>query len=50
MSLPTMPSVRVSEDTLHAIENALDEDRMKAVFAAQMKQRFGKNLQVNGFH
>jgi thiamine kinase-like enzyme len=46
MNVATRPYAREREDTLHAIENVLDKDWMKPVFAAKMRQRFGKNLQV----
>lgn len=49
MTVATVPHEREREDTLHAIQNALDQDRMSAVFAAKLKQRFGHNLQVNDF-
>lgn len=50
MTMATRPCARERDDALHAIENALDKDRMKPVFAAKMKQRFGKNLQVSNLH
>lgn len=49
MTVATVPYEREREDTLRAIQNALDQDRMRAVFAAKLKQRFGHNLQVNDF-
>lgn len=49
MTVATMPYVRERDDTVHAIKDALDKDRMKAVFAAKLAQRFGNNLQINGF-
>ncbi len=48
MAVATMPYVREGDDAVLAIENALDKDRMEAVFAAKLKQRFGNNLQING--
>jgi hypothetical protein len=50
MTVATRPYARERADALHAIENALDKDRMQSVFAARMKQRFGKNLQVSNLH
>jgi tRNA A-37 threonylcarbamoyl transferase component Bud32 len=50
MNVATRPYAREREDTLHAIENALDKNLMQAVFAAKMQQRFGKSMQVNGLH
>jgi tRNA A-37 threonylcarbamoyl transferase component Bud32 len=47
MTVATRPHVRELDDALHAIENALDKNRMQTVFAAKMQQRFGKNLQVS---
>ncbi len=47
MTVATRPYARERDDALHAIENALDKDRMRAVFAAKMQQRFGKNFQVS---
>ncbi|RIK81267.1 hypothetical protein DCC62_02525 [candidate division KSB1 bacterium] len=49
MTVATVPYEREREDTLRAIQNALDQDRMRAVFAAKLKQRFGHNLQVKDF-
>jgi tRNA A-37 threonylcarbamoyl transferase component Bud32 len=46
MTVATRPSVRERYNALHAVENAMDKDRMQPVFAAKMQQRFGKNLQV----
>lgn len=51
MIVAKMPHVRDrDEEALLAIENALDKDRMRPVFAAKMKQRFGKNVQVGDLY
>jgi tRNA A-37 threonylcarbamoyl transferase component Bud32 len=50
MTVATMPYARKRDDALHAIENALDKDRMRAVFAEKLERRFGRNLHINGFH
>lgn len=43
-----LPYVRErDEEALLAIENALDKDRMRPIFAAKMKQRFGKSVQIS---
>ncbi|MGH7494284.1 MAG: aminoglycoside phosphotransferase family protein [bacterium] len=50
MTVATITDASEREDTLRAIEYALDKNRMKAVFAAKLCQRFGKKLNINGFH
>src|SRR5262245_23840347 len=50
MTVATIHDVNERDETLRAIEYALDKDQMQAFFAAKLEQRLGKRLQVNSFH